>query len=131
MNTIKALTAKLRQERENPAKPDEPLIVQPETPKTVNPEIKKEAHSPPVQRDIFLGVDNIIELIKNKKVEGKTKMLIRIDDEHTKLLNGIKLQLLDFNVTQFINFLIEDFSINHPELKTIIKNSLKNSLKDL
>jgi hypothetical protein len=38
---------------------------------------------------------------------------------------------LKINVVQFVNFLVERFFETNPDIKTLMKNSLKNSLKEI
>nr|WP_181718657.1 hypothetical protein [Pedobacter sp.]QJS06236.1 hypothetical protein [Pedobacter sp.] len=122
---IKSITALIRKER----------MAENITGQEVLKKVEPESLSPP-DEDVplmdFKGSELpvILEHIKGFKVNGQKKMLIRIDDKHNHVLSHVK-QGLGFDVTQFINFLIETFVNERPEIKTLIKNSLKNSLKDL
>lgn len=135
MQSIKALTAQVRQERD---KPNEQNSLQVE--KTTD--LKKEESPPPIKNEqpkkelstrpapSGSDLDKLINAIRELKVNGSKKMLIRIDDKHSAILGHLK-NALDIDVTQFINFLLDDFMERYPDIKTEIKNSLKNSLKDL
>ena len=135
MQSIKALTAQVRQERDKPVDQNS-LQVEKAT------EIYKEESPPPIKdeppkkdlsnRPTSNGADleKVISAIREHKVMGSKKMLIRIDDKHSAILGHLK-NALDIDVTQFINFLLDDFMERYPDIKTEIKNSLKNSLKDL
>jgi len=130
MQSIRELTAKVRQERDNTN--EEHKVT----------EIKKEENPPPLKneqprkelpiRQASYGSDleKVISAIRELKVNGSKKMLIRINDKHSAILGHLK-NALDIDVTQFINFLLDDFMERYPDIKTEIKNSLKNSLKDL
>lgn len=72
----------------------------------------------------------LIQQITSVKVSGQTKMLIRFDDKHMPVLNMLQ-PALKINVVQFVNFLVERFFETNPDIKTLMKNSLKNSLKEI
>jgi len=72
----------------------------------------------------------LIHQITTVKVSGQTKMLIRFDDKHMPVLNMLQ-PALKINVVQFVNFLVERFFETNPEIKTLMKNSVKNSLKEI
>ncbi len=57
-------------------------------------------------------------------------MLIRFDDKHTAVLNMLQ-PAFKINVVQFVNFLVERFFEANPDIKTQMKNSIKNSLKEI
>lgn len=85
-----------------------------------------------ISNEISEGQDlsGLIQQISSLKVSGQTKMLIRFDDKYMAILNKLS-PALKINVVQFINFLLEDFFETRPDFKTLIKNSLKNSLKEI
>jgi hypothetical protein len=72
----------------------------------------------------------LLQQITSVKVSGQTKMLIRFDDKHMPVLNMLQ-PALKINVVQFVNFLVERFFETNPDIKTLMKNSLKNSLKEI
>jgi hypothetical protein len=72
----------------------------------------------------------LLQQITSVKVSGQTKMLIRFDDKHMPVLNMLQ-PALRINVVQFVNFLVERFFETNPDIKTLMKNSLKNSLKEI
>jgi hypothetical protein len=72
----------------------------------------------------------LLQQITSVKVSGQTKMLIRFDDKHMPVLNMLQ-PALKINVVQFVNFLVECFFETNPDIKTLMKNSLKNSLKEI
>ncbi|WP_439490520.1 hypothetical protein [Algoriphagus sp.] len=72
-------------------------------------------------------IDELLELIRDYKVKGESRRLIRIDSKiedvfkHVNYLFGIK-------VTSLVNYVCWDFLENNPELVNEIKKSL-NQLK--
>jgi hypothetical protein len=136
---IKDLTERIRRERESKLNGgvDGAVIDR------ASPDIQKEAAPPVIIHsspepikvspiEICEGQDlsELIQQITSLKVSGQTKMLIRFDDKHMAILNKLS-ATLKINVVQFVNFLLEDFFDKHPDFKTLIKNSLKNSLKEI
>ncbi|QJD98563.1 hypothetical protein HH214_21645 (plasmid) [Mucilaginibacter robiniae] len=127
---IKEITEKIRRERESKLNGGAAGTVV----DGVAAEAAKEL-SPPgvlISNEISEGQDlsGLIQQISSLKVSGQTKMLIRFDDKHMAILNKLS-PALKINVVQFINFLLEDFFETRPDFKTLIKNSLKNSLKEI
>lgn len=119
---IKSITERVRKEREQSlARGGATDVVEPAP------------NSPPVDEHTeIIGQDlnALIQQITAVKVSGQTKMLIRFDDKHMPILNMLQ-PALKINVVQFVNFLVEDFFETHPDFKTLMKNSLKNSLKEI
>ncbi|RZK71000.1 hypothetical protein ABDD95_23900 (plasmid) [Mucilaginibacter sp. PAMB04274] len=137
--SIKAITERVRKEREQVILNGgtEAATIQPE-PQTVKP-FDGEASTiappisvkpPPVILTDGQDLAELIQQITSVKVSGQTKMLIRFDDKHMPVLNMLQ-PALKINVVQFVNFLVERFFETNPDIKTLMKNSLKNSLKEI
>lgn len=137
-DSIKAITERVRREREqgvakggtgeSAINSDAPII------KPLNgasteapPEIVK---PPPDTHTKDQDLTELISQITSVKVSGQTKMLIRFDDKHTAVLNMLQ-PAFKINVVQFVNFLVERFFEANPDIKTQMKNSIKNSLKEI
>jgi hypothetical protein len=124
--SIKAITERVRKERVHGivnGGTEEAII-------NVEPKISpSEVIQPEVATD---GQDltQLLQQITSVKVSGQTKMLIRFDDKHMPVLNMLQ-PALKINVVQFVNFLVERFFETNPDIKTLMKNSLKNSLKEI
>lgn len=136
---IKDLTERIRRERESKLNGGvDGAIVD-----TASPDVQKGAAPPiilhsspepskvsPIELCEAQDLSDLIQHISSLKISGQTKMLIRFDDKHMAILNKLS-PALKINVVQFINFLVEDFFETRPDFKTLIKNSLKNSLKEI
>jgi len=135
--SIKSITERVRKEREqginggtdgatievqSSIKPSNVLAPEVETLETLK-------HPPRFLTDDE-GLTELIQQITSVKVSGQTKMLIRFDDKHMPVLNMLQ-PALKINVVQFVNFLVERFFETNPDIKTLMKNSLKNSLKEI
>lgn len=137
-DSIKAITERVRREREQgvakggtgePAINSDAPIIKPlngasteATPEIVKP--------PPDMQTKDQDLTELISQITSVKVSGQTKMLIRFDDKHTAVLNMLQ-PAFKINVVQFVNFLVERFFEANPDIKTQMKNSIKNSLKEI
>lgn len=136
--SIKAITERVRKEREQVINGgSETPTIQPELPvvkpfdgeaSTIAPLIS--VKPPPVILTDGQDLTELIQQITSVKVSGQTKMLIRFDDKHMPVLNMLQ-PALKINVVQFVNFLVEHFFETNPAIKTLMKNSLKNSLKEI
>lgn len=137
--SIKAITERVRKEREQVILNGgtESQTIQPEAPiakpldgeaSTLPPPIS--VKPPPVILTDGQDLTELIQQITSVKVSGQTKMLIRFDDKHMPVLNMLQ-PALKINVVQFVNFLVERFFETNPDIKTLMKNSLKNSLKEI
>jgi carbamoylphosphate synthase large subunit len=136
--SIKAITERVRKERvqgivnggtDGAIIEVEPKISQSEI---IQPEV---AILEPVNHSAAFLTDRqdltqLLQQITSVKVSGQTKMLIRFDDKHMPVLNMLQ-PALKINVVQFVNFLVERFFETNPDIKTLMKNSLKNSLKEI
>jgi len=135
--SIKSITERVRKEREqginggtdgatievqSSIKPSNVLAPEVETLETLK-------HPPGFLTD-DQDLTELIQQITSVKVSGQTKMLIRFDDKHMPVLNMLQ-PALKINVVQFVNFLVERFFEANPDIKTLMKNSLKNSLKEI
>lgn len=119
---IKSITERVRKEREQSLGRGAGTDVEQPAP-----------NSPPVDEITENGraeLTDLIGQITSAKVSGQTKMLIRFDDKHMPILNMLQ-PALKVNVVQFVNFSIEYFFEAHPEIKTLMKNAIKNSLKEI
>lgn len=136
--SIKAITERVRKEREQVMNGGtETPTIQPELPvvkpfdgeaSTIAPPIS--VKPPPIILTDGQDLTELIQQITSVKVSGQTKMLIRFDDKHMPVLNMLQ-PALKINVVQFVNFLVERFFETNPDIKTLMKNSLKNSLKEI
>jgi hypothetical protein len=137
--SIKAITERVRKEREqgivnggsdNATIQAEAPIVKPFDGETSNISPPINIKPPPVLLTDGHDLTELIQHITSVKVSGQTKMLIRFDDKHMPVLNMLQ-PALKINVVQFVNFLVERFFETNPDIKTLMKNSLKNSLKEI
>ncbi len=89
-------------------------------------EEKQAFNSQEVSADKSSGSDihNLIEAMKNFKVKGDSKRLIRMDSKNEEVLKLLS-PTFNVDVTSFVNFLCWDFLENNPALINEIKQSLK------
>lgn len=137
--SIKAITERVRKEREqgilNGGTDNATIQSDPPVEKQFDGDASKNAaqinvKTPPVHLIDGHDLTELIQQITSIKVSGQTKMLIRFDDKHMPVLNMLQ-PALKINVVQFVNFLVERFFETNPDIKTLMKNSLKNSLKEI
>lgn len=137
--SIKAITERVRKEREqgilNGGTDNATIQSDPPVEKQFDGDASKNAAQinvkpPPVHLIDGHDLTELIQQITSVKVSGQTKMLIRFDDKHMPVLNMLQ-PALKINVVQFVNFLVERFFETNPDIKTLMKNSLKNSLKEI
>lgn len=121
--SIKDITERVRREREQGLSNQSPSF----SPKVAESDTLTD--SPPIEASTE-DIKDLIKQISSVKVSGQTKKLIRVDDKHLNLLNHLN-PAFNIDVTQFINYLIDEFCRTKPQFRTVIKNSIKNSLKDL
>ncbi|MEN0053597.1 MAG: hypothetical protein AAGC65_08000 [Mucilaginibacter sp.] len=119
---IKDITERVRKEREQGLAKNTTLL--PESQPNSSP--LTDAAPEPTREDL----NNLIAQITSVKVSGQTKMVIRFDDKHIPVLNMLQ-PALKINVVQFVNYLVESFFETNPDTKTLMKNRVKNSLKDI
>lgn len=74
-----------------------------------------------MQEDIMA----LLEDIRNLKIEGDKKRLIKIDDRNEEILK-VLYPVFSVDVTRFVNFLLTRFFEEHPEIIKEIKKSFKN-----
>jgi hypothetical protein len=137
--SIKAITERVRKEREqgiangstnNASIQPEPPIIKGFDGEASHTSPPVNVKPPPVLLTNEHDLTDLIQQITTVKVSGQTKMVIRFDDKHTAVLNMLQ-PALKINVVQFVNFLVESFFEKNPDVKTLMKNSLKNSLKEI
>lgn len=66
----------------------------------------------------------IFDSIKDLKIDGDKKRLIKIDEKSEEILK-VLYPVFSVDVTRFINFLISRFFEEHPEIVKQIKKSFK------
>lgn len=67
----------------------------------------------------------MLEAIRDLKIEGNKKRLIKIDDRNEEILK-VMYPVFSVDVTRLINFLLTRFFAEHPEVIKEIKKSFKN-----
>lgn len=67
----------------------------------------------------------ILEQVKDLKIDGEKKRLIKIDDKNEEILK-VLYPVFAVDVTRFINFLLSRFFKENPELIAEIKKSFKH-----
>ena len=117
---IKQLTEKIRQEREGGTGTAEQRGEQEPAVKITQ---KGEQGSEATKRK---GADfqALLETIKNVQVNGGSKILFRIDEKNETFLRQLK-TTFKIEQTQLLNYLINVFNNENPELKNQIIKSLK------
>jgi hypothetical protein len=80
-----------------------------------------------VHKTAFLQDDIIavLEDIRDMKIEGDKKRLIKIDEKNEEILK-VLYPVFSVDVTRFVNFLLTKFFEEHPEIVEEIKKSFKN-----
>lgn len=74
------------------------------------------------------NAESLVALISSFQINGKEKLMIRMDGETVKFLKQLKLAT-GIDMIQFIVFCIDNFLESHPQLKTHIKKILLENLK--
>ncbi|WP_232835095.1 hypothetical protein [Pleomorphovibrio marinus] len=70
------------------------------------------------------GIIPVLEQVRDMKIEGEKKRLIKIDQKHEEILK-VMYPVFSVDVTRFINFLLTRFFQDHPELIEEIRKSFK------
>lgn len=85
---------------------------------------KKESQEEKAQ-NISRNINGVLEEIRELKIEGDKKRLIKIHDKNEDILKVLN-PVFSVDVTRFVNFLLAKFFEEHPELIKEIKKSFKN-----
>ncbi|MDX3917001.1 MAG: hypothetical protein QHC79_25895 [Pseudosphingobacterium sp.] len=74
---------------------------------------------------ISSATEDLIKKISEHRIEGKEKLLIRLDNRTVFLLKQLKIAS-DIDMIQLISFALQDFIDKNPGLTEHIKKSLKS-----
>ena len=67
----------------------------------------------------------LVERIRRVRVVGQKRILLRIDQQYTLLLEQLK-PVFGLDVTHFVNYAISDCLERNPQIKLQIRDALKN-----
>lgn len=85
----------------------------------------KKSHSKKAKKASNTDISKLLNELKDKTIEGEKKRLIRFEDKSENVLKLLQI-FYSVDVTVLVNYIVDDYFLQHPELISEIKRSIKS-----
>ncbi len=96
-----------------------------ETPQGADDLDSKKYNSKKSRKASDTNISKLFNELKDKTIEGEKKRLIRFEDKSENVLKLLQI-FYSVDVTVLVNYIVNDYFLQHPELIAEIKRSIKS-----